>query len=296
MSYPLATVTGMSLTSLLDDRHGPVREFFEARLPNVRLMQDQWRAGGKCTILPAEPVSWGLVGAAFDYRIRYLFTITPPERFVAADGANLAYPRLRSCFINLSAGVNEFLDAHDPRARSLGHDEPELARYCYVLAMYESLYRAAVADSPLFTLSIGAAVSDQLGLAPHSDVADLVALTEGSVRAFDGWFTKPVIANPTFAGSLDVGGADADLILDHCLIDIKTTKQPGLDRKMIYQLVGYVLLDYDDQYEINDLAFYSSRVPMLIRWPLNQLIGDMSEGRETVTGLRTGLRRALAQL
>jgi hypothetical protein len=282
-----------SLTSLLEDRHAPVREFFERRLPNVRLMQDQWRAGGPCTVLPATPVSWGLVGAAFDYRMRYLFTVTPPERFVAASGAHFGRPWLLDCFSELVGGLTGFLDAHDPRGTTLGPGEAELARYCYALAMYESLFRADVRDSPLFGLGGVADCARQLQLAPSADVADLVELAEAAVRTFDGWFGREVVANPTFAGSVDVGGADADLIIDRCLIDIKTTKQPGLDRTMIYQLLGYVLLDYDDRFTIDEVGLYSSRVPMLLRWPLDQLVREMSEGRDTVLALRAGFREVV---
>lgn len=103
-----------------------------------------------------------------------------------------------------------------------------------------------------------------------------------------------MIANPTFLGSSDVGGADADLIVDDRLIEIKTTKRKSLDRVTAYQLVGYLLLDYDDKYGINRLGFYASRVPALILWPAEGAIAVMSNGRETVGSLRRNLKKLLA--
>ena len=42
------------------------------------------------------------------------------------------------------------------------------------------------------------------------------------------------------AGSHDVGGTDADLIVDTCLIDNKSTKNPRLDKWWLYQLLVLV--------------------------------------------------------
>lgn len=105
-----------------------------------------------------------------------------------------------------------------------------------------------------------------------------------------------MISNPVFAGSVDVGGADADLIIDTCLIDIKTTKSKGLDRKTAYQLVAYLLLDYENQYRIDSLGFYLSRIPALIVWPADEAIAAMSNGLETVNSLRNDLKDFLARM
>ena len=55
-------------------------------------------------------------------------------------------------------------------------------------------------------------------------VADLCALSWAFHDRFADLLGRRAAFNPSFAGSRDVGGADADLILDGCLIDIKTTK------------------------------------------------------------------------
>ena len=49
--------------------------------------------------------------------------------------------------------------------------------------------------------------------------------------------------NPTFGdGSMIVGGADADLIIDNTLIDIKATKHLKLEREHLNQVLGYYIL------------------------------------------------------
>ena len=87
---------------------------------------------------------------------------------------------------------------------------------------------------------------------------------------------SPCILNPAFEGSQDVGGADADLILDGCLIDIKATVNPRVANLWIYQLLGYVLLDYSGQYQIDEVGFYLARQGVLLKLPLQELLNRLS--------------------
>ncbi len=265
----------MSLTKMLSKRELPLRQFFESRLPNCAYMQKEWKSCGKPVIIPEGQVNWGFVGAAFDYRVRYLFTITPPDRFNAARGS-IQLPDNHFLFQEFATDLTNFLSLNDPRGRALSPaTERQLASYCYVLAIYESLFRARVQSSPLFNLPIGATVADLLALAPTADIDDLYNLINAAAHTLENLFSKPIIANPTFTGSIDVGGADADLIIENCLLEIKTTKNTSLDKEMVYQLLGYVLLDYDDEYRIGEIGFYLSRVPALIKFPLESAIEIM---------------------
>ncbi len=87
------------------------------------------------------------------------------------------------------------------------------------------------------------------------------------------------ILNPTFDGSGDIGGADADLIVDDCLIEMKATVNHRMGRREIYQLLGYVLLDYSDRYLLNSAGFYFVRQGVMARWPLTDLLETLSEGK-----------------
>jgi hypothetical protein len=54
-------------------------------------------------------------------------------------------------------------------------------------------------------------------------------------------------ANPTFAQSRPLGGADADIVVDDLLLAIKVTAR-ALDRRNFFQLIGYLLADTDDEF------------------------------------------------
>ena len=85
---------------------------------------------------------------------------------------------------------------------------------------------------------------------------------------------EKIILNPTFGeGSKLVGGADADLIVDNLLIDVKTTIEQKLTRSIFNQLIGYYLLyliggiDNHKDSKINKLGIYFSRYNYL--WTLS---------------------------
>ena len=92
----------------------------------------------------------------------------------------------------------------------------------------------------------------------------------------------PFIPNPTFVGSDDIGGADADIIVDGCLIEMKASIQPKIDTQWLFQLVGYALLDYDDHYNIQSVGIYMTRQGKLLQWPIGEFLRLLT-GTETVS-------------
>ena len=92
------------------------------------------------------------------------------------------------------------------------------------------------------------------------------------------YFDRPHVLNPTFAGSAYVGGADADLILDRRLIEIKTTVETRLDHGWLLQLLGYVLLDWDDEYKIDGIGVLYARQAALARWRLDDVLREIGGG------------------
>lgn len=80
-------------------------------------------------------------------------------------------------------------------------------------------------------------------------------------------------------------GAEADLIADGLLVDMKTQlgskskaglRYDTLTPVNLYQLIGYALLDFSDSYNIDRLGIYSARYGTLVEWPLQQVTGSMS--------------------
>lgn len=63
--------------------------------------------------------------------------------------------------------------------------------------------------------------------------------------------------------------------MDRCLIELKTQKSPRASWQTLYQLLGYVLLDFDDTYGIDSVGVYLTRQGVLVRWPLEGYLQDL---------------------
>lgn len=91
---------------------------------------------------------------------------------------------------------------------------------------------------------------------------------------------KRCILNPTFGRySRLIGGADADLIIDNKLIDIKNTKKLSITREMLNQIIGYYFLGkigkvkgVSNWSSIDEVGFYFSRYDQLYLFPIDELI------------------------
>ncbi|GAA3485484.1 hypothetical protein [Streptomyces yanii] len=98
------------------------------------------------------------------------------------------------------------------------------------------------------------------------------------------------MSGPVFAASSDLGGADADFIAGGLLIDCKATTRPHkIGRAEVQQLAGYLLLDYDDTYRIDQVGFYLSRQGTLIAWTVPEFLTTLGS-RKPLPQLRGGLR------
>ncbi len=68
------------------------------------------------------------------------------------------------------------------------------------------------------------------------------------------------------------------MVVDRCLIDIKTSTIPQIKAEYLYQLAGYLLLDFDDTLHLNSVGIYMARQGELLRWTvpdfLRELTGD----------------------
>ncbi len=142
-------------------------------------------------------------------------------------------------------------------------------------ALIESALLLATLD-PIFRAGVG---HESIGVIYDHDVLDLKNLIE-AVDANLFVAKNRCVLNPTFGqGSHLVGGADADLIIDDTLIDIKTTKNFSLARNALNQVLGYYILHYIDGIDgvvskpsINNVAIYFSRHSYLHVMPLSELI------------------------
>ncbi len=311
----------MSLSSQLKDPTSPVGRFIQQRFSHTAsLTKDANRQlGGAHTLHPGNATyPYQTIGTAIDYRIRYSFALTPYRKLVAWQGATtLAFKPLESEndipiafeeFIDFAlpfnpvmgvaqgpysmklleaffASLETFLNTVHPVKRRLDVEaERTLARYCYVLSLFEQVSRAGrrvvFQGSPLMIPTPKQSVEALLAIPQNAYIEDMCQLSNLFFDQCQHLLFLPSILNPTFAGSYDVGGADADLVIDGCLIDIKASTTPKIAADYLYQLAGYLLLDYDDSLKMNAVGIYMARQGMLFTWSvpdfLKQLTGDSS--------------------
>ncbi|NEA60377.1 hypothetical protein G3I60_41000 [Streptomyces sp. SID13666] len=309
----------MSLTSLLDDPTSSLRRFMDAELPRAARLRAAFRAELPTATRPIRPIrpdppagrrpAWTTLGTAVDHRLRCALTGRTPDDGAVAAGidratadAALAAPTaaaLNTAGYQLLEHLRHLAVLHRLGDRSRPWTGPaaveeQLARACYAAALFEEVYRCPDPSRTLLFRDAhpGLDLDGLLASVPAYAVADIVAVT---AAAGDGLAYVRSIAPdritlaPTFDGSADVGGADADWIAAGTLIDVKTTITPGrLPVTDIYQLAGYLLLDYHDTYRITHLGWYSARSAALVRWRTADFLALLG-ARRPLTGLRQDL-------
>lgn len=293
----------MSLTSNLNNTRSPVRQFLQEQFPDTRTVVRECnrRMADTTTIRPESKVEshvGGLIGTAFDYRLRYYFDVASPKELVAWEGLLSVGGPEQDLLVDFFASLTNVLEQLQPVGRCLERKhEALLARYCIVLALLEQMFRAPIQSfsaSPLFKPFPKRSIPELLAIAEDHWVDDICSLSWAFYEEHGDLLILPAILNPKFDGSRDVGGADADLILEGCLIDIKTTINPKLTTKTLYQLLSYALLDYTDHYQIREVAIYFARQRELVQWPLEDLIGTLADDNaHPLNGLRNLFRSAI---
>lgn len=285
----------MSLTGALADLGGPISGFFATRLPNVEGVGRRWRRAGPPSVRPSPTVLADVVGAAFDYRLRFYFPAPPTRELLAARGAD-SLRRIEGgeaaaeAFYALAAELDSFIEALPTLTTPLEPNaERWLAQVCFALALFEAHFRDGRSGSRLCEPAATSSASLR-SLAPDDAVDDLVALSRVFAATQSALFASKCRPNPTFVGSGDVGGADGDIVIDSTLIEIKTTLRRTPEPAWIYQLAGYALLDYEDALGLEEVAFYLARVPAMLTWPLDQFLSELAGTLVDVSRLRDDFR------
>lgn len=298
----------MSLTSELGRKKSPVRAFLRETFPHTRgplaACREALRAPLVADLPSGSPAgAYSQIGMAVDYRIRYHFALTPEREFVAFPGALLVIrpgevelpppanaraaliredsKLTRACVAGFFEALDLGVDLFAPHQRRPDDNEERgLARLSLVLAAFESAFRNPYAWPPPW---LGDARPDSaqelLALVPDDWVEDAAALGSAFAERYPEWHGAAAALNPNFAGSVDIGGADADLITGGCLWEIKTTKGRGAQGEWLRQLLGYVLLDYADEHAIERVGLLLPRQGTRFSWPVGELIAELS-GRD----------------
>lgn len=276
----------MSLTSELDRRDSPVGQFLRDTFPHTRAPLAKCRKALRVPLVsPPSSKAYAQVGTAVDYRIRYHFAPTPWHEFVAAHGAVIEsktghFGLTDECIAQFVAKLQAEVSKIAPhRRRPTDDEEQTLARFCLVLAAFEAIRRARSGAPPPqhYGGTWPESATDLINLVPADRVSDVAGLGAVFAAQYPSWHgDTTAVLNPKFAGSFDIGGADADFIVDSCLWEIKTTTRKGGQGRDLYQLLGYLLLDYEDEYAVERVGLVFPRQNTRVDWPVTELIAEMS--------------------
>lgn len=281
------TPTPGCLTGALKDVGSPLRRHMETRFPELHRVQANCITKAGRVKVPLGTCNPGTLGSAFDWAIRRLVDPhTSPALAVRGFGRRTA---------PLAAAISAAWDvatAHPHNPRSSVHREL-LVRAAWAMALGTEVYRLGrvVPDSPLRPLLHGGATVDQvLALAPGDAVLELGSLLSVARRRLLPRLSNPtgqLVLGPEFDGSQLIE-ADGDIILDDCLLDLKSSiggrrtdgsRYCQLLRHDLYQPISYALLDRSDRYGIRRIALYYARYGSFQAWDLSTLLVELGGGR-----------------
>lgn len=294
-----------SLTAHLKCKDSPVRQFMESTFGATRKVTGPSnKAVRQFETKDPSHTAYSTVGTAIDRRIRLYFPGAAVEEAdegrVTVQGAYALWEMQGWEFGSLSRffeGLEQFGARIEPGARLGDADEDTLCRFAVNLAWFDQAFRAGpqvLETSPLMQCD-RPSLDNLLAVVPIAWVEDLRALSRMFLDAAGDRFHQPCRIGPTFEGSRDVGGADADVILGTSLIDVKTTVDPKVARDGLWQILGYALLDYSDAYGLDTAGFYFARQGQFVEWPLAELAHACSDGAvESWPTARDAFRRMAA--
>jgi hypothetical protein len=151
-----------------------------------------------------------------------------------------------------------------------------------------------LADHPLVLAGPDVSLLEQLDLVDPRLVDDVVALAALLIDSQPGLAGghHQVVSNPTFDRSSDLGGADADLIVDGTLLELRTVKSAVLSKIAVWQVLGYLLADTGDRHRIRAVGWYFSRQGYLWQLPVEEFLArlhgapvDLASARVEFAGL-----------
>lgn len=216
----------MSLTSFLKN-DGELRILIDQTFPKPDVEIDSER------IAEPQTRNFALVGTAFDYVLRFWLEHRYPgvdsKQWVAHQGVSLSYLLEDN---DADRGIDEAIsraEEHHEAYLESGKITDELLGATLDLAKLDWIYRAGQ-------------LPDDLGEYQQGDIDDLRTLVE-IIPETEFTSADHLLLNPTFgSASRLVSGADADIVLDNTLIDLKTVKDAKLKPDYWRQLVGYLVL------------------------------------------------------
>ncbi|MET4782411.1 hypothetical protein [Glaciihabitans sp. UYNi722] len=232
-----------------------------------------------------DPKLAGTSGTAFDYLTRMLLPGFDIDSTVATLG--LDWLRLHAAEVQEGADWAGLAERWFDEARRIIDTSGDFDRASVLLAWCEQPYRAG-----------WKAMRGAIGQGERQLLADIAGMRIAAMRQIERWTReiesgKRYVPNPEMAGIPDVVVGDGDWIIGDTLIDCKTGVGLGVSklRDYLYQLIGYVLMDGDDELKIRSVAIWLPRYGLLPTWRLTDLFS--ADAETELPKLRAGFRDAM---
>ncbi|MFI6432844.1 hypothetical protein [Rhodococcus oryzae] len=252
--------------------------------------------------------AWSLIGTSIDFRLRLAFSHADPVPECARRGyavlKRAARPGGSDTFLaDLTAAITDVLAEGPSPSTDVALSESaeiELIRLCFVAAQLDLLYRnqmliekTELLDDQRRIITPSQAV-EQVSWFVVDQIRDQVQLSNTGLAPVRSQFTR-ALPGPTFAGSDLIGGADADLLVDDLLLDFKAShKATTIVKQEVYQLAGYVLLDFPDELQIRRVGVYWTRHGVLRTLSTNTFF-ELLGAQKPIDQLRSDLRSELTE-
>ncbi len=264
----------MSLTSELRNQNSPLKKWFDSKLNDAILKLVSNHNNLMCRqqiIRPVDGTDFALVGNAVCYAVRKHLS----QR---ANDVNWMY----NTIANMGAKKLNVIPLLEKCATYTNVPEEE-AYKCLLLSALEGKGRMGISNHPILQPFINGEKLFQLDKQFfnkwHPSITDAAAIIKTIPKTWQfcaNGINSKIISNATFSLSNCIGGADAQIICDNRLIDVRTSaKRQPFTIDNLYQQIGYCLLDTDDMYSIRELVWYYSRQQALFTYPIEKLFRNL---------------------
>ncbi|MEM8937517.1 MAG: hypothetical protein AAGC77_14055 [Pseudomonadota bacterium] len=240
-------------------------------------------------LVPGSGGPEGLAGAAFDYLARiHIARILRNSKITVHQGEWISEIAQAHLDPNIKNGMSYLNGASDEWHKHLNEAHAEAHAYMSgsgslkwftVLVQYmaraDLFVRTTMGPEWNFDASGGVA-RELLAMMRFFDPVEIFAPKQS------------VFLNPTFALGGEVGGADADLIIDDRLIELKTNRTLSLTKTTLLQLAGYSALNEMGGIVLNDgtykksfisVGVYYARHNAFIEIPMGELFPNNGFGK-----------------
>jgi hypothetical protein len=303
------------LTTELADIRSPVRQFLDSQFTaGLRGVQRRYRDAAPALAVLGSPPSQanpGTTGTAADWLLRFLVYPAPHLDLAIAGAARCSAVGIQIPRHALNDILNPLGLSVPPRPAETAcvftgpHPgttiEPAvLNRICWVLALFTEAYRGGPGKAALGPLGQfrgrAASAAQLLGMASEAALHQLTQFRQ----VYEATLLPALVPRggrwaigPTFKGS-ELLHADADLIAAGLLLEVKTSaKRPSLGVADLFQVIGYTLLDFDDQFSIDTVSIFNARYAYLAAWSLGSLLDELAGRPVSLAATRAQFRDLL---